>query len=305
MAQYEPVESPDASTLFPYHDPTPPTLADVYAARRTINGLLPETPLVRADGLSAALDAEVYLKREDTLPTGAFKVRGGLALVAGLEDRFRDPGLIAASTGNHGGSVAYAADRFDVPATIVVPEDTTAAKVDRMERLGATVELHRGTYDQARERAEARARVEYLFCPVGGGSSAAGYAMTVGRLTDATVVGVQSERAPAVHRAWADGTLEPHDRVETFAEGIATRVPFALPVEVLRADLDEFLLVTDDALRRGVKTMFERERIVLEGACAASLAGARAMADEIAGSTVVLQVSGRNVDPDLFRELTE
>jgi len=334
MTQYEPVESPDASTLFPYHDPTPPALADVYAARRTIDGLLPETPLVRADGLSAALDAEVYLKREDTLPTGAFKIRGGLALVAGLEDRFRDPGLIAASTGNHGGSVAYAADRFDVPARIVVPEDTTAAKVERMERLGATVELHGDTYDQARERAEARARdgyryvhsanepdliagvataglevterlpeVEYLFCPVGGGSSAAGYAMTVGRLTDATVVGVQSERAPAVHRAWTDGTLEPHDRAETFAEGIATRVPFALPVEVLRADLDEFMLVSDDALRRGVKTMFERERIVMEGACAASLAGARAMADELVGSTVVLQVSGRNVDPDLFREL--
>ncbi len=336
MVQYEPVESPDTSTLFPYHDPTPPALADVYAARQTIDGLLPETPLVRADGLSAALDAEVYLKREDTLPTGAFKVRGGLALVAGLEDRFRDPGLIAASTGNHGGSVAYAADRFDVPARIVVPEDTTAAKVERMERLGATVELHGDTYDQARERAEAHARdgyryvhsanepdliagvgtaglevterlpeVEYLFCPIGGGSSAAGYAMTVGRLTDATVVGVQSERAPAVHRAWTEGTLEPHDRVETFAEGIATRVPFALPVEVLRADLDEFLLVSDDALRRGVKTMFERERIVMEGACAASLAGAWAMADELAGSTVVLQVSGRNVDPDLFRELID
>ncbi len=309
MAQYEPVESPDASTLFPYHNLTPPTLADVYAARRTIDGLLPETPLVRADGLSAALDAEVYLKREDTLPTGAFKVRGGLAFVAGLEDRFRDPGLIAASTGNHGGSVAYAADRFDVPARIVVPEDTTAAKVERMERLGATVELHGDTYDQARERAEARARegyryvhsanepdliagvgtaglevterlpeVEYLFCPVGGGSSAAGYAMTVGRLTDATVVGVQSERAPATYRAWADGTLEPHDRVETFAEGIATRAPFAMTQRLLADRLDEFVLVPDEALLRAVCDLFEHDRILMEGACGASVAAMRTMA---------------------------
>lgn len=332
MAQYEPVESPDASTLFPYHDLTPPTVADVYAARQTLQ--LPETPLVRADGLSAALDADVYLKREDTLPTGAFKVRGGLTLVDEIDDRFHDPGLIAASTGNHGCSVAYAADQLGVPATVVVPEETTARKVDRMERLGATVELYGETFDQAREHAETRARegyryvhsanepaliagvgtaglevteqlpeVEYLFCPVGGGSSAAGYALTVGRLTDATVVGVQSERAPAVHRAWAEDTLEPHDQVDTFAEGIATRVPFALPVTMLRRDLDEFLLVSDGALRRGVKTMFEREQIVMEGACAASVAGARAMADEIAGSTVVLQVSGRNVDPELFRRL--
>ena len=332
MAQYEPVESPDASTLFPYHDLTPPTVADVYAARQTLQ--LPETPLVRADGLSAALDADVYLKREDTLPTGAFKIRGGLTLVDEIDDRFHEPGLIAASTGNHGCSVAYAAGQFGVPATVVVPEETTARKVDQIERLGATVELYGEKFDQAREHAEARARegyryvhsanepaliagvgtaglevteqlpeVEYLFCPVGGGSSAAGYALTVGRLTDATVVGVQSERAPAVHRAWAEDTLEPHDRVDTFAEGIATRVPFALPVTMLRRDLDEFRLVSDDALRRGVKTMFERERIVMEGACAASVAGARAMADEIAGSTVVLQVSGRNVDPELFRRL--
>lgn len=334
MSRYEPAESPDESTIFPYHELTPPTVADVYAARKTIAGELPETPVVRADGLSAELDADVYLKREDTLPTGAFKVRGGLNLVAGLEERFREPGLIAASTGNHGGSVAYAADRFDVPATVVVPKDTTPAKIRRMERLGAAVKRRGETFDQAREHAEQLARegyryvhsanepallagvgtaglelveqrpeIDYLFCPVGGGSSAAGYALTVGRLTDATVVGVQSEAAPAAHRAWAEDTLEAHDRVETFAEGIATRVPFALPLEILKADLDAFRLVADDALRAGVRAMFERERIVMEGACAASLAGARDMAEEIAGSTVVLQVSGRNIDPALFREL--
>jgi threonine dehydratase len=328
VSRYEPVESPDETTVFPYHDLTPPDLADVYAARQVVDRHLPRTPLVRSDPLSAELDAEVYLKREDTLPTGAFKVRGGVNLVSSLDEAFHDPGLVAASTGNHGQSVAYAGETFDVPVTIVVPEDANPSKVAAMERLGARVVHHGADFDAAREWAERRAAsegyryvhsanepalvagigtaglevveelpsVDYLFCPVGGGSSAAAYCLTVGELADANVVGVQSAAAPAMHRAWAEDTLAPHDRMETFAEGLATSVPFALTTRLLREHLHDFLLVDDDDLRDGVETMFTDERIVMEGACAASLAGARAMADEVAGSTVVLQVSGRNVD---------
>ena len=325
---YEPVESPDATTVFPYHDLRPPTVRDVYAARPVVDRHLPRTPLVRSDPLSADLDADVYLKREDTLPTGAFKVRGGLTLVSDLDDEFRERGLVAASTGNHGQSIAYAGNEFDVPVVIAVPEDANPDKVAAMERLGARVE-HRGAdFDAAREWAEEQAAaegyryvhsanepalvagigtaglevvedlpdVDYLFCPVGGGSSAAAYCLTVGDLADASVVGVQSEAAPAMCRAWAEETLAPHDRLETFAEGLATGVPFALTTRLLREELDDFLLVSDDDLRDGVATMLAEEHVVVEGAAAASLAGARAMADEIAGSTVVLQVSGRNVD---------
>jgi threonine dehydratase len=332
---YEPVESPDETTIFPYHDLTPPTMADVYAARRVLAQRLPKTPLVRSDALSAELDADVYLKREDTLPTGAFKVRGGLTLAAGLDEEFRDSGLIAASTGNHGQSVAYAGDQFDVPVHIAVPEDANPSKVAAMERFGATVHRRGDSFDEAREWAERQAaaegyryvhsaneseliagvatagleiveelpEVEYLFCPVGGGSSASALSMTVGELAGADVVGVQSSAAPGMYRAWAEDTLEPCDKMETFAEGIATSVPFALTTRMLREHLADFLLVDDEALRDALVSMFEQERVVMEGACAASLAGARAMTDEIAGSTVVLQVSGRNVDSDLFLEL--
>jgi threonine dehydratase len=288
---------------------------------------------VRSDPLSAELDAEVYLKREDTLPTGAFKVRGGVTLAATLDEAFRDPGLIAASTGNHGLSVSYAGDLFDVPVVVAVPEDANPGKVAAMERLGARVEHHGADFDEAREWAERRAaeagyryvhssnepalvagvataglevvealpETDYLFCPVGGGSSAAAYSLTVGEVLDADVVGVQSAAAPAMHRAWSEGGLTPADRMETFAEGLATRVPFALTSRVLRERLADFLLVSDDDLRDAVATVLREERIVMEGACGASLAGARAMADEIAGSTVVLQVSGRNVDPEKLR----
>ena len=337
LPTYQRVDSPDVSTVFEYHDLTPPTTADVYRAREVVGDRLPETPLVRSEWLSAELDAEVYLKREDTLPTGAFKVRGRVNLVADLDPVFREPGLIAASTGNHGGSVAYAAREFDLPATVCVPEDANPGKVRAMERLGARVVRHGATFDDAREHAERLAAedgyryvhsanepallagigtagieiveelpdVDYVFCPIGGGSSASAYGLTVGQLADAKVIGAQSASAPGMHRAWAEDTLEPADEMDTFAEGLATSVPFALTTQMLREHLTDFLLVEDEALRQGVVSMFEEEHIVMEGACAASLAGARQMADEVAGSTVVLQLSGRNIDRATFVELLD
>ena len=136
MARYDPVDSPDETTMFPYHDPTPPTIRDVYAARGVVSRHLHRTPLVRSDALSAELDADVYLKREETLPTGAFKVRGGVNLVSQLDAEFREAGLIAASTGNHGQSIAYAGKQFGVSVHIAVPEDANPDKVAAMERYG-------------------------------------------------------------------------------------------------------------------------------------------------------------------------
>lgn len=335
--EYEPVDSPDETTVFPYHDRTPPTTADIYAARQIVSQHLPRTPLVRSEALSARFDADIYLKREDTLPTGAFKVRGGVTLGARLGDEFRDSGVIAASTGNHGQSVAFAGRTVDVPVTIVVPEDANPSKVAAMERYGATVRFHGEAFDDAREHAEELAasegyryvhsaneadliagvgtaglevvedlpEIDYLFCPVGGGSSAAGYSLTVGELTDATVIGAQSEDAPAMYRAYSEGTLDPHDRMDTFAEGIATRVPFALTTEILRDHLDEFQLVSDEAIKRGVRELYESERIVMEGACAASLAAIEQSADQIRDSTVVFPISGRNIDAETFELLIE
>lgn len=332
---YEPVDSPDETTLFPYHDRTPPTTADVIRARRAVEEHLPRTPLVRSEALSAEFDADVYLKREDTLPTGAFKVRGGVRLVSQLASEFQDPGVITASTGNHGQSIAYAGRVFDVPVTIVVPEDANPSKATAIERFGASVVFHGEAFDDARERAETMAaeqgyryvhsgnepllvagvgtaglelveecpEIDYLFCPVGGGSSAAGYCLTVGELSEATVVGVQSEAAPAMYHAWSEGHLEPAERMDTFAEGIATRVPFYLTTSVLRDRLKEFRLVSESAIERGVKDLFTEETIVAEGASATSLAGMRQSREELRGKTVALPISGRNLSPERFRRI--
>ncbi|MFB6082118.1 MAG: threonine/serine dehydratase [Halanaeroarchaeum sp.] len=331
----DPVDSPDETTVFPYHDLTPPTLRDVYAARKRIEAHLPRTPLVRAEALSAELDADVFFKREDTLPTGAFKVRGGVNLVADLPDRFRDPGLIAASTGNHGQSVAYAGRTVDVPVTIVVPEDANPGKVAAMERLGATVRHHGDTFDAARERAEELAArdgyryvhsanepalvagigtaglevvealpdVDVVVNPVGGGSGTAAYCLTVGRLADVDVFGVQSAAAPGMYEAWAGGHLEPSDEMATFAEGLATSVPFALTQSVLREHLTDFLLVDDADLRVAIRDLLEDEHILAEGAGAAGVAGARALGEDLAGKTVVVPITGRNLSLETLREV--
>ncbi|WP_276271389.1 threonine ammonia-lyase [Haloarcula litorea] len=335
--RYEPVESPDETTVFPYHDLTPPTTADVIRARDVVDRHLPRTPLVRSEVLSAELDADVYLKREDTLPTGAFKVRGGVNLVSSLPEEFRERGLITASSGNHGQSIAWAGRAFDVPVTIGVPEAANDGKVAAMERLGADVIRHGPDYDAARERVEEIAveegqryvhsgnepkllagvgtaglevvdelpEIDRLYCPVGGGTSAVGYSLTVGELTDAEVIGVQSEAAPAMHRAYHEGTLAPHDRMETTAEGVATRVPFALTMDLLADGLADFELVSEAAIRENVAKLFCDERIVMEGACATAVAALR-RADDVAGKTVVVPVSGRNIEREkLDRFLAE
>ena len=325
--RYEPVETPEDTTVFPYHDLTPPTTADVARARKLVSRYLPETPLVRSEHLSAATGADVYLKREDTLPTGAFKVRGGVNLLATLDAEFRDRGVLAASSGNHGLSIAWAGREFGVPVTIGVPEDANAGKVTAMERLGAEVIRHGPDYDAAREHVEALAvesgkryvhsgnepkllagvgtaglevveelpEVDRLYCPVGGGTAAVGYSLTVGAVTDADVIGVQSAAAPAMHRAYHEDTLAPHDRMETSAEGVATRVPFALTMDILRDGLADFTLVSEDAIGDAVARLFTEERIVMEGACGTGVAAALA-AEDIAGETVVVPVSGRNID---------
>lgn len=335
--RYDPIDSPDETTIFAYHDLTPPTTADVYRARKTIAPHLPRTPLIRCEWLSDELDADVYLKREDTLPTGAFKVRGGLNLVTTIERAFRESGLIAASTGNHGQSIAYAGRAFDVPVVICVPEDANPSKVAAIERLGARVE-HRGqTYDDAREHAERLAveegyryvhsanepaliagvgtagleiveelpDLDVLFSPVGGGSSASGYCLTVGALTDATVIGVQSAAAPAVYHAWQESTLEPSDTMETFAEGLATQVPFALTMEILQERLDEFVLVDDPALKDSMRRMLEEAQIVMEGAAATGVSAAFARREALAGKTVAFPVSGRNIGMEKLRALLD
>lgn len=288
---------------------------------------LAPTPLRRSPAVSNMLDADVYLKHEHHLPTGAFKVRGGVNLISQLTPAEQEAGVIAASTGNHGQSVAYAARLFGVKAIVCAPENANPSKVDAMRELGADVKLGGASYDEARLACERMAathgyryihsgdeplliagvgthtleilseqpRVDTIIVPVGGGSGAAG-ACIVAKAIDPTiqVIGVQSEAAPAAYQSWRDGRLVEVPS-HTWAEGLATGTAFELPQRIMRRLLDDFVLVSDEDIRAAVRMLLERTRTVVEGAGAASLAGALGLKDRLAGRRVALILSGGNI----------
>ncbi len=312
-----------------------PELADVLDARRVIAPHLDPTPLRRYPLLDELVGAELLVKHENHLPTGAFKVRGGINLVAQLDPETRASGVYAASTGNHGQSVAYAASLFGVAATIFVPRGANPVKVASMRSLGAEVVEHGVDFDEARERCAelaaergaryihsgdeplliagvATATLEILQCepaidailvPVGGGSGAAAACITAKAIRRSVqVIGVQSEAAPAAYRAWREGELV-EDAMRTFAEGLQTRVAFALPQRILAERLDDFVLVSDDELRAATVRLIEITRNLVEPAGAAALAAALRLRERLSGRRVALVCSGGNISPAQLREL--
>jgi threonine dehydratase len=312
-----------------------PTLADVRAARERIAPYLRPTPVYPYPMLGALVGADVWVKHENHQPVGAFKVRGGVNLVAQLTDDERRRGLASASTGNHGQSIAFGARAFGVEARIYVPEGANPIKVDAIRALGADVVFHGRDFDEAREECQRAAAAEGLryvhsanephliagvatatlevleelpdvdvvVVPIGGGSGAAG-ACIVGKALrpGIDVIGVQSEAAPAAFRSWRDRRISEADNL-TFAEGLATRVGFELTQSILWELLDDFVLVSDDELREAMVRMIEATRNLVEAAGAAPLAAARKLSERLAGKRVVLMCSGGNVSLPQLRDL--
>lgn len=307
----------------------PPTLDDVRAAAETIAPHLSRTPLVRSWKLSERLGCDFWLKCENLQPIGAFKVRGGVNLVANMPEAERRAGMVGSSTGNHGQSMAFAGKLFGVRAVIYVPaENANPMKVAAMERLGAEVRRHGRDFDAAREECEAAAEREglryvhsaneplhvagvgtvaleiledlpdadVLIVPVGGGSGIAGDAVVTRALRpELELIGVQSEEAPGAFEAWRDGHLDPHPRMDSEHEGLATRVPFELPMGIMREALSDFVLVPDSEIRDAIRILAEEAKLVAEGAGASPLAAALRMGDRLRGRKVVMVLSGGNL----------
>lgn len=312
-----------------------PTFTDVLDAARRIRGHVEPTPLRRYPSVDRIAGAQVYVKHENFNPTGAFKVRGGVNLVSRLSDDERRRGVIAASTGNHGQSVAYAARAFGVSAIICAPANANPVKVESMQDLGAEVILQGDRYDDARMNAERLARehgyryihsgdeplliagvgthtleilqeqpdIEVIIVPIGGGSGAAGACIAAKAINPAVeVIGVQSAEAPAAHLSWSARELREAPN-RTRAEGLATATPFELPQRILRRLLDAFVLVSDDDIDAATVLMIEKTRTLVEGAGAAALAAAIQLRQRLAGRRVALICSGGNVSPAQLKAL--
>jgi threonine dehydratase len=315
-------------------------LADVYAARERLRPYLRPTPLVPAPALAEALGLDVRLKLETLQPIGAFKLRGGINLVSATVEGSgaRPAGFLTASTGNHGQSIAYAAGLFGLPAVVYAPAGSNPYKVAAMRRLGAEVVLGGADFDAAREAAEAASRalgyryvhaanepllypgiatmaleivedwpaVDAIVLPLGGGSGACGVCLAGKRIKPhLTVIAVQATGAPAFHNAWHSGRLEATERADTFAEGLATRQAYALPLRILRPALDDVVLVTDAEIEQGMVTLLRHAHVLAEPAAAAPIAALAqpAMRQRLAGKRVAVIVSGGNVTPETLQRV--
>ena len=312
-----------------------PTFADVLDAARQIRPYLSPTPLRRYPALDRLAGAEVHVKHENHNPTGAFKVRGGVNLVSRLSEDERSRGVIAASTGNHGQSVAYAARLFGVSAIICAPATANPVKVEAMQDLGAEVILEGERYDDSRRNAERLARengyryihsgdeplliagvgthtletlqeqprIDTVIVPIGGGSGAAGACIAAKAINpDIRVIGVQSEQAPSAYLSWKHREMRESPN-RTRAEGLSTAAPFELPQRIMRRLLDDFVLVSDDEIDAATAVMIEKTRTLVEAAGAAALAASLKLRERLRGRSIALICSGGNISPAQLKAL--
>lgn len=313
----------------------PLTLRDVYAARRVVYRTLRPTPLLRHPLLNQETGLDVYVKHENHNPTSAFKIRGGLNLIGSLDADERR-GVITASTGNHGQSIAMACQRESVPCTVVVPEGNNPDKNAAIRAYGATVVEVGHDFDAAREYVERVVaerglryvhsaneplliagvatyalelfeelpQVDVVLVPIGGGSGACGCALVRSWLgSDARVIGVQASGADAFTRSWRTGERVTGDVAATFAEGIATRWTFDLTFEILREHLDDIVTLDEEELREGIRLALRTTHNLAEGAGAAALAAALKLREQLAGKTVACVMSGGNITNEVLRQV--
>jgi threonine dehydratase len=307
-----------------------PTFVDVLHARQTIAPHLAPTPLYHHPKLDPLVGAEVHIKHENYQPVGAFKVRGGVNFMAHLAPQERRRGVVTASTGNHGQSIAYAARIYGVRAVIVAPEGANPVKVEAMRAIGAEVILFGPDFEAAKahcltleeeeglrfissgdeplliagvgthtlEIVEALPDVEMIFVPVGGGSGAAGACIAAKAMNPAIqVIGVQSSEAPAAYLTWRDREARTA-AIHTVAGGLATGAPFMMPQRIMWELMDDFVLVDDAALLSGVRLLLEKATTLAEPAGAAPLAAALNMPDRVRGKKIALILSGGNIAPE-------
>jgi threonine dehydratase len=305
-----------------------PTLADVYAARPRVARVIRPTPLMRHPLLTRETGLEIMVKHENHNPTGAFKVRGGVNLIGSLTAAERR-GVVTATTGNHGQSIALACAREGVPCTIVTPLGNNPEKNAAMRAYGAELIEFGRDFDEARERVEQlqherglryvhsadeplliagvatyaleifeeQPDTDVILVAIGGGSGACGCSIVrTGLGSRAKVIGVQAERADAFARSWKGPSRVVGETCDTFAEGMATRVTFDLPFGILRKELDDVVTLSEDELAEGVRLALRATHNLAEGAGAASLIAASKLRDRLAGKKVVCVMSGGNID---------
>lgn len=313
-----------------------PSKSEIEAAAQTVYAAMPPTPQYVWPLLNAAAGATVWVKHENHTPIGAFKVRGGLVYLANLRrDKPDVEGVIAATRGNHGQSIAYAARAQGIQAAIVVPEGNSTEKNAAMQAFGAELLVHGHDFQAALEYAEGLAgerglemvpsyamelapgvatygmellaaapEIDTLYVPIGLGSGITGCIAAreaLGLTTE--IVGVVAENAPAYALSFAKGEAVSTNSADTFADGLACRVPAAEAIPVICQHAARVITVSEHEIRNAMRLYYTATHNLSEGAGAAALAGLMQERSQHAGKTVGVVLSGGNIDRALYTQI--
>ena len=312
------------------------TFQNIVAAKNVVARFLKQTPLIHYPELSDRLGFHAYVKHENHHPIGSFKVRGGLNFMQHLPQAQREKGVLTATRGNHGQSIAYAAAQFGVKATVVVPHGNNPEKNSAMRAFGAELIEHGADFDAAlglceklqRERGlhyvhpcmepalfhgvgtysleifESLPNVDAILVPIGGGSGCCG-AITVSKAINPNVkvIGVQAENAPAIYRSWKAGRRVETNSCDTIADGLATRVPFPLPLSIIKEGIHDIVLLSEAEFQEGIRLALRWTHNLAEAAGASPLAAAHKLTDTLAGKHVVMVMTGANLDTETLKSV--
>jgi threonine dehydratase len=313
-----------------------PTYEDVLKAQPVVGRYLPRTPTYCYPGLSTFVGCELFIKHENHLPIGAFKVRGGVNFMASLAEEERKRGVITATRGNHGQSIAYAARLFGAKAVVVVPRGNNPEKNVAMAAWGAEVIEQGRDFDEAREHVATLAAthgyryvhpaneplliagvgtyalelfadtppLDAVIVPIGLGSGICGTALVRERISPKTqVIGVQAERASAVYLSWKEKRLVSTASADTFADGLATRVPAEMTQNLINQKVDDIVTVSEEEMASAIRLLLFHTHNLAEGAGAASLAAAVKLRAQLTGQRVAIILSGGNIDAATLRRV--
>ena len=306
-----------------------PTLEDIEKAAQFLRGKINRTPLDYSATLSEQFGCNVYLKLENLQKTGSFKARGALFKMNSLSPEERKKGVIAVSAGNHAQGVAYAGTLMNISTKIVMPQNTTPAKINAVIRYGAEVILKGKDYSEARDHAlnlvkeENRVFIEgfndrwiisgqgtigleilsdlpetdVVIVPVGGGGLISGIALAMKEKKRAIkVIGVQSDKIDSMKESIGKGKITASVRGETIADGIAIRLPGDLTFELTRKYVDDVVTVSDESMAYALFRLLERNKVLVEPSGASTLAALIENKVEVKGKNVVLVLSGGNAN---------
>jgi threonine dehydratase len=303
------------------------TLDKIYKASHVLRSVIRKTDLIHAPNIQP--DCQVYLKTENLQVTGSFKVRGASFMMSQLSEEEKARGVIACSAGNHAQGVALAAAKNGIPALICLPDGAPISKVEATKRYGAEVCMVEGVYDDAYNKAlELQKEKNYTFVhpfdnedviagqgtigleildqlpsvdavvvPVGGGGLISGVAYAIKNLNpNVKVYGVQASGAPSMVKSLQDGAIQKLDSVSTIADGIAVKEPGEHTFAYCSKYVDEMVTVTDDEISAAILALIEKQKLIAEGAGAASVAAVMFHKIPVQGKKVVCLVSGGNID---------